>query len=675
MTRAGGSGVTRIGILALLLVVVLALDPSRGAAAVNVCPSAETASVHNGGDAADDDAIWIHPSNPALSTVIGTDKSVAGGLNVYDLAGSELQFKADGRLNNDDVRYNFPLGSARVALVGATNRLTLSLDFYRVDEATRLLVKVGSVRLAAGTKIVTPRGFAFYHSRVSGKYYAFVTDIGHTEQYELDGSSGQVTGTRVRVLQDTPVLHTEGLVADDELGRVYLAEEDIGGIWRFGAEPGDPVGGVKVATTTEVGGPIVQDVKGLLMYFASGGRGYLIAVSQGGNSFHVFNRGDNAWVGEFRVVACGGIDAVTGIDGADVTNFGLGPSFPQGLFVAQDTANDTGNQNHKLVPWQNVATAFNPPLIIDTTWDPRCIGAPVPCGSNATTPPGGTTPGAGGGAGGPGAAGVAASADRTNIFRVRVDGTRLRRLTTSPAGVSYDAPAWSRNGRLIAFSGPVCSGCATGLFVVPAAGGAPRRVPGAAPGATRPSWSPLDRSLAYVAGSTNVWSITPTGGVARRLAGGDAPHDQAVWSPDGRQVVFTSQQWNGAWDLWVMGANGSRKRNLTRSALSEREPAWSHDGRRIAFSRRVGGRWAVFVMAATGGRARRVTPASVDCRQPAWSANDRQLACSSTTPAGSSILVMRTDGTRRRRVPTATVTASSPSWSPDGQTIAFAGRG
>jgi myo-inositol-hexaphosphate 3-phosphohydrolase len=354
--------------------------PAAHAAVVTVCPTAETTPVHNSGDAADDSAIWVHPSDTSQSTVVGTDKSTAGGLNVYDLSGKELYFKNDGRLNNDDVRYNFPLGPARVALVGATNREAKTLDFYRVNTADRALTKVGSVPIASGSKITTPRGFAFYHSPASGKYYAFVTDVGHTEQYELDGSTGQVTGTRVRVLADTPVLHTEGLVADDELGRLYLAEEDIGGIWRFGAEPNDPVTGVKIATTTEAGGHIVQDVKGLTMYFASGGRGYLIAVSQGGDSFHLFDRGNNAWVGEFKVGSCNGIDAVTGIDGADVTNVNLGTGFAQGMFVTQDTSNDTGNQNHKLVPWQNIANAFSPPLVIDTSWDPRTIGATAPAG-------------------------------------------------------------------------------------------------------------------------------------------------------------------------------------------------------------------------------------------------------------------------------------------------------
>jgi myo-inositol-hexaphosphate 3-phosphohydrolase len=355
---------------------------SAHAAAVSVCPTVETAPVHSAGDAADDSAIWIHPTDPALSTLIGTDKTATGGLNVYALSGAELAFKADGRLNNDDVRYNFPLGAARVALLGATNRVARTLDFYRVVEADRSLVKVGSVPVSAN--IVTPRGFSLYHSAASGKYYAFVTDSGKTEQYELSGATGQVTGTLVRRLQTIPNA-TEGLVADDELGRVYVAEEDIGGVWRFGAEPTSPTTGVKVALTTENGGPITQDVKGLTIYYASGGAGYLIAASQGASAFDVFNRGDNAFVGEFKIAACGGIDAVSGEDGIDVTNFGTGALFPQGFFTSTDFTNE-GNQNHKLVPWQSIANAFTPHLIVDPLFDPRKIGAPGGGGAD-TTPP------------------------------------------------------------------------------------------------------------------------------------------------------------------------------------------------------------------------------------------------------------------------------------------------
>jgi myo-inositol-hexaphosphate 3-phosphohydrolase len=354
--------------------VALAADP------LSVTASAETDPVHSSGDAADDTAIWIHPTDPSLSLVIGTDKATAGGLNVYDLSGHELHFYQDGRLNNVDVRYNFPLGSQRVSIVGATNRELRQMDFYRVNVPDRSLVKIGSVPVSSAIK--TPRGFSFYHSPISGKYYAFVSDVGHTDQYELSGATGSVTGTLVR--QFSLPNPTEGLVADDELGRIYVAEEDDGGIFRYDAEPDGGTSGTWILKTLENGGPIMQDVKGLTLYYGRNGAGYLLAISQGGNSFHVLDRQTNAWLGEFAIVAGNGIDRVTGMDGIDVTNVNLGPRFPQGLFVSQDTTNDGANQNHKLVRWNAIASAFSPPLLVDTLFDPRTIGAPPEPGM---TPP------------------------------------------------------------------------------------------------------------------------------------------------------------------------------------------------------------------------------------------------------------------------------------------------
>ncbi|WP_395401989.1 phytase [Arthrobacter sp. UC242_113] len=362
---------TSAGLLAGLLVGLTA--PVASAAVVPVSATVETAPIHGSGDAADDPAIWIHPTDPSRSTIIGTDKSTDGhGLVVYDLSGRELFYYPDGRMNNVDVRYNFPLGSSRVGLVGVTNRVR-SLDFYKVNESDRSLTKVGS--FAPTANIATPRGFSFYHSPDTGKYFAYVTDIGKVEQWELDGSTGSVTGRLVRSWTVSGPAHTEGLVADDEMKRIYIAQEDIGGIWRYGAEPGDPTAGTKVVSTTEVGGDIVQDIKGISIYYGSGGAGYLLAASQGGNRFHVYARDDNRPLGAFNIPAANGIDAVTGMDGIDVTNFGVGGPFPQGFFVTQDTANDTGRQNFKAVPWQSIAAAYAPALLVDAAYDPRKIGA------------------------------------------------------------------------------------------------------------------------------------------------------------------------------------------------------------------------------------------------------------------------------------------------------------
>src|SRR3712207_202531 len=84
-------------------------------------PTGGTTPVSHGGDAADDAAIWVHPSDPARSTIIGTDK--LGGIAVYDLAGSQLQYRDENAtFNNVDLRTDFPLGDQRVALVAASDR-------------------------------------------------------------------------------------------------------------------------------------------------------------------------------------------------------------------------------------------------------------------------------------------------------------------------------------------------------------------------------------------------------------------------------------------------------------------------------------------------------------------------------------------------------------------------
>ena len=142
------------------------------------------------------------------------------------------------------------------------------------------------------------------------------------------------------------------------------------------------------------GGHLVNNVKNTAIYYKSDGGGYLVASSQGsGGSFQIYNRVDNAFVGEFKVTGgLNGVDGVSGQDGIDLTNINLGPSFPQGLFVSQDHVNsnagngNSGNQNYKYVPWQSIANAFSPSLPMDSNFDPRTIGGAG--GSPTPTPPG-----------------------------------------------------------------------------------------------------------------------------------------------------------------------------------------------------------------------------------------------------------------------------------------------
>src|SRR3989304_3408826 len=163
----------------LLSFICLLFLVSSVSALVSVQATVETDPVPHDGDAADDIAIWAHPADTALSTIIGTDKM--GGIAVYDLAGKQLQYLSDGKMNNVDLRYGFPLGSVAIDLVGMTNRTTNSLDFYKGDPSTRRLTRVGSI-----STFLVVYGFCMYKSPSTGKHYAFVNDKdGKVVQYHI----------------------------------------------------------------------------------------------------------------------------------------------------------------------------------------------------------------------------------------------------------------------------------------------------------------------------------------------------------------------------------------------------------------------------------------------------------------------------------------------------------
>src|SRR2546422_5069000 len=124
----------------------------------------------------------------------------------------------------------------------------------------------------------------------------------------------------------------EGCVADDELGFLYLAEETKG-IWKFGAEPAAGSEGKLMARVGENG--LTADVEGLTIYFAAQGRGYLIASSQGNNTYKVYERGgDNRYVLTINPKD-GRIDDVSETDRVDVTSCPTARQFGEGLFNVQ----------------------------------------------------------------------------------------------------------------------------------------------------------------------------------------------------------------------------------------------------------------------------------------------------------------------------------------------------
>lgn len=310
-------------------------------------PTVETATFSAAGDIADDSAIFANPVTPSLSVVIADNKDDAkGGIGVFDLQGRLLQFRQDGKIGNVDLRAEFPLGGRRIVLVGANNRTSDRLTFWELDPSTRSL----SAPIGLTNPTVAPNyGFCLYHSAQTDRFFAFVTqETGKAtlEQYELAAESNKVRATLVRSFQVGSI--AEGCVADDELGWLYVAQEDVG-IWRYGAEPTAGSTRVKIAAVGD--GHLVADVEGLALAKGPNLSGYLVASSQADSRYALYDRQTHAFLRGFGIGSNGAIDAVQETDGVDICTSNLGPGFEHGALVVHDGQNTgSSTSNLKYIP-------------------------------------------------------------------------------------------------------------------------------------------------------------------------------------------------------------------------------------------------------------------------------------------------------------------------------------
>jgi len=230
----------------------------------------------------------------------------------------------------------------------------------------------------------------------------------------------------------------------------------------------------------------------------------------------------------------------------------------------------------------------------------------------------------------------------------------------APPALADGEPAAERTG-VVAFEAE------SGLYVIDANGGTPRKIPGTKPGDGNP-----------------------------------------VWSPDGRLLSFERER-QGNWDVYVMSADGSGQRRLTFSPMDDDFARWAPDGRSLVFQstrRRSFDRVDVYAIRVSTGAARRVTP---DGEYPDWAPDMRIIFAHAgdfftvrpygldrrplaSQPPGSALaalvsndgqkiayirydddglFVAQIDGSEPRRLTTSPSVDNDPVWSPDDKWVAF----
>ncbi|MBJ7313212.1 phytase [Rugamonas sp. CCM 8940] len=312
-------------------------------------PRAQTEPMARPGDAADDPAIWLHPTDRSASRVLGTNKKQ--GLLVYDLQGKQLQLLEVGRLNNVDLRQNVLLDQQRFDLAVATQRDDNTLVLFNIDPA-------GQVSEAARfpTGLDKIYGICSYQPSAGG-LEVFINDKDGTFlQYRIGRQDGRFASTLLRKFKVAS--QPEGCVADDRNARLYLGEEKRG-VWVTSADAAKPDA---LTMALPVGPHLTADVEGMALYHGAKAD-YLVVSSQGSNSYVVLDAlPPYKMRGAFRIGfnLAAGIDGTSETDGLDVTSANLGGAYAKGMLVVQDGYKrlPDGAQNFKYVAWDDVARAL-----------------------------------------------------------------------------------------------------------------------------------------------------------------------------------------------------------------------------------------------------------------------------------------------------------------------------
>lgn len=320
---------------------------------VQVTAVVETKSIV--GDA-DDPAIWVHPTDPAASLVLGTDKY--NGLHVYDMTGTEVAFFNDGSVNNVDIR-EFTLAGRRVWLASATERDNDNIVFY-VIEADGSIARASPHAFPAipetTERVRNIYGHAMARDPQTGQVWVLTNfKTGHIVQYEVIDDNGQLQLVFARMFK--VATQPEGMVSDDAAGHIYVGEEDAG-IWRVPLLPEDGDDATLIASIPSDCFP-VDDIEGLAIYDGTDAR-YLVASAQGIHRVAIIPLD-----GE-QVLPCAGLveiaagptDGVSETDGLDVVATPLGPDYPQGMLVMMDDQNEDLQTNFKYISFADLKKAL-----------------------------------------------------------------------------------------------------------------------------------------------------------------------------------------------------------------------------------------------------------------------------------------------------------------------------
>ncbi|WP_192346788.1 phytase [Algoriphagus sp. Y33] len=304
----------------------------------------------------DDPAIWVNPTDPSKSLIIGTDKDAEGALYVFDLKGKAIDsliVRDIQRPNNVDVGYGLNLGDRMVDFAVTGERMTSKLRFFSLPDMKE--INTGGIEVYHDEKGPDYRdlmGVALFQDKTTGKTFVIAgrkngpTDGTYLWQYEVLGQDGELKLNLVRKFGAySGKKEIEAIAVDNELGYIYYSDEGAG-VRKYYADP--EKGNEELAFFAQEG--FSDDHEGISIYKLDDSTGYILVSDQGANLFHVFPREGSASNPHEHALITKISTSTNSSDGSESISVPLGTDFPHGLFVAM-----SDDRTFQIYRWEDIA--------------------------------------------------------------------------------------------------------------------------------------------------------------------------------------------------------------------------------------------------------------------------------------------------------------------------------
>ena len=274
--------------------------------------------------------------------------------------------------------------------------------------------------------------------------------------------------------------------------------------------------------------------------------------------------------------------------------------------------------------------------------------------------------------------------DRSVYYLIPVLGGAERKLAeVFPYNVPIagNSPYFSPDGKYLAISDKHSAAEPLSLFLLSIETGEKRKLttPPGGTGDFYPAFSPNGKMLAFVRSTSlttnDLYLMSLPSGELRQLTFDNATIAGVAWTADSREIVFSSRKGSSFFHLWRIAISGGEPERIEAVGKRILSPAISPDGNRLAYTQNLGDDniWRFEIN--DGGRVKTKTSLIASTSfdyGPDYSPDGRKIVFTSGRTGGHGIWICEADGSKPRLlIDCGPYVSGTPRWSPDGRWIVF----